>query len=438
MFDCGTSGGGYETWTWTAKASTSRAREAPRPRWQIVHGELLGVAKRRAQLDAEEARWIREAEAVQIWKPFGMVSMLDYLERVLGYAPKTGHHRLRVARALGDLPALSDALAQGELAFSAVKELVRVAAPSTVDAWIDAARGKNVRQIEELCAGHKPGDRPEDPAEPDARLQTVTLEDVDGATYALYRQARLHLEEQHGSRLPDADLLRAMATAALAPPTDGEHVGRATYAIALTVCRVCDRATQDGAGVSVPVTPAALAQARCFAQHIGDLDAKVPQRATQDIPPATVRSVWRRARGRCETPGCRSAHALEIHHIIARCDGGTHDLSNLSLRCSSCHRAHHEGRLVITGTAPDKMVTTRVVPLRGVSPPIRDEHDHTTSPRYAATVARIEAMSAIRNLGWPPAVAKAAVDAACADLGEAATTEEVVRAAIKRTPRPSN
>src|SRR5262245_65120305 len=77
--------------------------------WRAVDRALRAIARRRAALDAEEARWLREAEALQIWRPLGMVNALDYMERVLGYAPRTGHDRLRVARARGDLPALEAA-----------------------------------------------------------------------------------------------------------------------------------------------------------------------------------------------------------------------------------------------------------------------------------------------------------------------------------------
>src|SRR6185503_9682629 len=111
-------------------------------------------------------RWLREAEALRIWRPLGMVSMIDYLERVMGYAPRTAQDRLRIARALGTLPTLTAALARGELAFSAVRELTRVVTPATEAAWVAAAAGKNLRQIEELVAGHRPGDRPEDPPDP--------------------------------------------------------------------------------------------------------------------------------------------------------------------------------------------------------------------------------------------------------------------------------
>lgn len=125
--------------------------------WQSVDRALRAIARRKAALDAEEARWLREAEALQIWRQLGMVSALDYMERVLGYGPRAGQDRLRVARALGTLPRLTDALAAGALSFSAVREVTRVATPTTEQAWRDAAVGKNLRQIEELVADHQPG-----------------------------------------------------------------------------------------------------------------------------------------------------------------------------------------------------------------------------------------------------------------------------------------
>ena len=85
--------------------------------WQSVDRALCTIAQRRAALDADEARWLREAEAIQIWRPLGMVSALDYMERVLGYGPRAAQERLRVARALGTLPQLTAALAHGELPF---------------------------------------------------------------------------------------------------------------------------------------------------------------------------------------------------------------------------------------------------------------------------------------------------------------------------------
>ena len=72
-----------------------------------------------------------------------------------------------------------------------------------------------------------------------------------------------------------------------------------------------------------------------------------------------------------QTPGCRSARNLEIHHIVRRADGGTHDPSNLSIRCGSCHAAHHRGALTISGVAPDRLETRRT-------------YDHTAPVRAPA------------------------------------------------------
>jgi hypothetical protein len=183
--------------------------------WQSVDRALRTIARRRVTLDADEAHWLREAEALQIWRPLGMVSALDYLERVLGYGPRVAQDRLRVARALGTLPLLTAALAHGELPFSAVRELTRVATPGTEAAWREAATGKNLRQIEELVADHRPGDRPDDPPDPEARVRVVRFE-LSAETFALLRQARAVLDDEHGSHLPDDQFVATLCNAVLA------------------------------------------------------------------------------------------------------------------------------------------------------------------------------------------------------------------------------
>ena len=99
------------------------SRPARRSAWQDVDRALRRNARQRSALDAEEARLLCEAERLQVWRPLGMVSMIDYLERVLGYAPRTAQDRMRVARALANLPALTEALAHNEVTFSAVEDL---------------------------------------------------------------------------------------------------------------------------------------------------------------------------------------------------------------------------------------------------------------------------------------------------------------------------
>src|SRR5213078_2340873 len=206
--------------------------------WRTVDRALRTIRRSRSALDAQEMHWLREAEALQIWRPLGMVSALDYLERVLEYAPRTAQDRLRVARALGTLPRLTAALSIDELTFSAVRELTRVATPATEAAWIAAAAGKNLRQIEELVADHRPGDRPDDPPDPTARTHVVRFE-LAAETFALLRQARTVLHDERGTNLSDDAFVGALCSTLLDGASVAEATGRAKYQIAVTVCQRC-------------------------------------------------------------------------------------------------------------------------------------------------------------------------------------------------------
>ncbi len=439
----------YVPATWAAWAVAGEGTRATWPTandhgepWRICHERLRSTARRRAELDAEEAELLREAEQLQIWKPLGMVSLVDYMERVLGWNPETARKRLRTARALGELPVLSAALRDGVLSFSAIRELTRVATPATEGAWRDDAIGKNLRDIEDRVRGHVRGDLPDDPPDPDVSTRIVRFE-LSPATYARLRQARLQLDEEHGRHLDDDELIAALASAVLettpaqaAPSPSGppvhrvpvERGGRATFQIATVVCERCDQGWIEGAGVRVAIDPATLDRARCDAQHVGSVEGDGPARAAQVIPPAVDRFVRLRDGGRCQTPGCRSARALELHHIVHRSDGGSHDPSNLTLRCFSCHQAHHEGRLTIRGTAPDRVVTER-----------REQHALAV-PRPVAEPsradARTEARDALVTLGFKPSIAKAAIDEAAGHVAHDATIEAWICAALRRCPRP--
>jgi hypothetical protein len=271
-----------------------------------------------------------------------------------------------VVAALGALPELTAALAGGNLSHSAVRELTRVATPATEAAWIAAATGKNLRHIEELVADHRPGDGHDDPPDPEARIHVVRFE-FAAETFALLRQARMVLDNEHGNHLGDDAFVTALCSAVLDGTPTSEPTGRAKFQIAVTVCERCGRGWQEGAGAQIAIDDAAVERAMCDAQHIGSIDCSAPERAYQDIPPSVVRFVWRRDGGRCRVDGCRSSRGLEVHHIVHRADGGSHDPLNLAILCSACHLAHHRGALSITGTA-DRLEIHR--PGQAVSMPV--------------------------------------------------------------------
>src|SRR5204862_1102348 len=115
----------------------------------------------------------------------------------------------------------------------AVRELTRVATPATETAWIAAAVGKNLRQIEDLVAGHRAGDRPDDPPDPEARTHVVRFE-LAAETFALLRQTRTVLDDEHGTNLPDDAFVGALCSTLLDGASAGETTGRAKYQIAVT------------------------------------------------------------------------------------------------------------------------------------------------------------------------------------------------------------
>lgn len=323
--------------------------------WEHVDVALRTIAKRRGALDALEAKWLREAIRVKIWREVGCVSLVDYLERRLGYAPRTAHDRVRVATALAELPAIETALAAG-LPHSAVRELTRVATPETEQKWLDACRGKSVHEIEREVAGRARGALPGDPLHADLVGRTVPFEGIRPVTLALIRDARRRLQQERGSggALSDDDLLSSLARAVL--EGSGAEATRAPYQIAVTLCEQCGAGWQESGGRKYALSRADLERACCDAQRIGSLDSDDPARAAQDVPPRVRRFVIRRDGGKCRVPGCRSTRCLELHHIVARILGGSHDAENLILLCDGCHAAHHRGLIAISGTASNLIV----------------------------------------------------------------------------------
>ena len=222
------------------------------------------------------------------------------------------------------------------------------------------------------------------------------------------------------------------------------------------------------AGQVIDVAPSVVERAQCDAEHVGSLDAETPARITTDIPPSVRRLVHRRDHGRCAVPGCRHARFLDIHHIVPRAAGGGHEPGNLMLLCDAHHRAVHEGRLRITGTAPDALrfehsdgrvygcdvETARASVAVGAGAA-------AGASAAAESAPWIEAEKALRQLRFPAAVAAAAVARAKsratspgghheglgasprghrASLGEPSwrplDPAEAIRAALRECPRP--
>jgi hypothetical protein len=233
--------------------------------WMVAHQALSRLAKERAAADAEEGRWLLAALRSATHVHLGFANFSEYVERSFGYKPRSTREKLRVAEALEELPALTQALEQGTVHWSAVRELTRVAVPENEREWLAVADGKSVRQLEELVAGKAPGDDPSSPARASERRHVLRFE-VTPETFGLFREAMTSLRRSTDCALDDDAALLALARLALGGPRDE---GRASYQIAVSVCAACGQGQLPSSGELVPIGPEFVEMAQCDAQHLG-------------------------------------------------------------------------------------------------------------------------------------------------------------------------
>jgi hypothetical protein len=403
---------------------------SPRPNWKSAHEDLVRLANARARLDWEEGRSLLLGLRAGVHLHLGYGTFAEYVERLFGYKPRWTEERLRVAEALESLPELEQSLRDGATSWSAARELTRVATSDTEHAWLEAVRGRTVRQIEEMVAGRAPGDLPRDPCKSNLERHVLRFE-VRAETLAYVREALGKVRRDAGGSLDDDAALLAVARQILGGPVDQ---GRASYQVALLVCEACGRGWQQGRGEQIEVGSEIVEMARCDAQHLGAVSTHVGQtRASQSIPPRVRREVMRRDCGRCVVPGCRNSLFLDIHHLDLRSEGGSHDPDGLIVLCGAHHRAQHRCQLIIEGRVSTGLVFR-----------------HANGTLYGSVVSAHaaasfeEAFRALRSLGFREGESRTALAHVRADAKLAhENTEKVLRAALaalgttSRTWRPA-
>jgi len=87
------------------------------------------------------------------WLDTGFRSCAAWLSWRVGFAPGAAREHVRVARALGTLPRLAQALARGELSYSKVRELTRVATPETEERLLAVGRAGTAEHVERIIRG---------------------------------------------------------------------------------------------------------------------------------------------------------------------------------------------------------------------------------------------------------------------------------------------
>jgi Domain of unknown function (DUF222) len=143
------------------------------------------IAELSAHLDAATARLlelIRMFDARGGWNT-GFRSCAAWLSWRVGLDPGAARERVRVARALGSLPLLSEALARGELSYAKVRALTRVATPETEARLLAVGRAGTAAHVERIVRGWRRVDHAAEArvaARQHARRGLQVFEDEDG------------------------------------------------------------------------------------------------------------------------------------------------------------------------------------------------------------------------------------------------------------------
>jgi hypothetical protein len=375
--------------------------------------------------------------------------------------------RIRVARALVGLPATFEKLAEGEVSWSAVRELCRVVTPETEGEWLGACANLRVRDIERMVSGRRPGDLPSTPADESARRHVVRYE-VLGSTFGVVRKAQDEHRRRTGASLGDDAFILAMAQAYLAQEVAGASASRAPAQVTVTLCPACRKGTTDAGGEPVVLTPSELEKHCCDARveptartepviapghsatksRVGrgelsltrvdpiaqpvqpspELLAEIERRAAKsratELPKKIRDLVIQRHHGQCAVPGCTNTACLHAHHVDPRADGGSHDPDRLIPLCGTHHRAVHDGRLLITGAWSSGF---RFQHADGTPYGTRELPDPRKSE--AAKVA----YDVLWRSGFRQTEAKQAVDAIRDRIEPAMSIEDVVKMAFQAT-----
>jgi hypothetical protein len=149
--------------------------------------ERLGdeIAELSAHLDAATARLldlIREFDVRGGWGG-GFRSCAHWLAWRVGLDLGAARERVRVARALGRLPGIAQALARGELSYSKVRALTRVATPETEGRLLGVGRAGTASHVERIVRGWRWMDRQAEEKEGVRRYRRRGLtvyQDADG------------------------------------------------------------------------------------------------------------------------------------------------------------------------------------------------------------------------------------------------------------------
>ena len=355
--------------------------------------EELGerIAELAAQISAatyELLAMLRDFDERGGWSG-GFHSCAHWLTWRVGLDPGAAREKVRVARALGALPLLSAAMRRGEISYSKVRALTRIATPANEQDLLTFGRAGTAAHVERLVRGMRRVDRIA-AGHSEKRLHAArylhAYTDEDGmvvvrarlapeAGAVLLRALAAGVEALYGPRrgqpagaAPEAvvvaeaatatedasmeqrraDALGLVAESALASGLDPGCRGDRYQVVVHVDAEVLAPGGEggsswlaDGSHVSAETSRRlACDSARVVMLHAADGRMLDVGRRTRAISPGLRRALEHRDGG-CRFPGC-GRRLCDAHHVEAWADGGATSLANTLLLCRRHHRAVHE------------------------------------------------------------------------------------------------
>ena len=373
---------------------SSSAMKSPEPEPSLSACSLaeleVQITELAGQLNAANYRWltlIGEFDRRQGWWDGSLHSCAHWLNFKCGLDLGAAREKVRVAGALPGVPKIAAAMARGELSYSKVRALTRVATPATEENLLMIALHGTAYHVEKVVRLFRRAQEAEElsrEAQQQADRSVEYWYDTDGS---LVLKARL-------PALAGALLVKALEVAIDTVPATRLNVQFAeeqplSYASrrADALARVAEGYLQnplDSAAVStadryqvvVHVDAETLKEqsaGRCHLEHGPTLPAETVRRLscdaslvrivetergepldvgrkTRSIPPAIRRALNARDPGCC-FPGCTYQRYLDAHHIEHWVDGGETKLKNLVHLCRTHHRLVHEGGITVAARA---------------------------------------------------------------------------------------
>ncbi|MQA36154.1 HNH endonuclease signature motif containing protein [Modestobacter roseus] len=376
----------------TAPSPTPTARE---PLDELGDRIRAGAVR----LAAATAAWLRlvaEFDEREGWRGVGITSCAHWLAWRCSLTPGTARQHVRVARALGNLPVTSAAFSAGELSYSKVRALTRVAEPGTEAELVEFARRATASQVERTVRAWRRADAVDAGRVPDRRRFSWWTED-DGMI-----SIRIRMEAEHGAELlaaveslaeRDARRERAARKRSADEPDEPERDAGGVEPLPVSTERRCRAITRLAAAaadadrragdpprreVVVVVDAAVLADDEAAGRAaLEGGPALTPAQARRLACDASVTAIvtdgadvlaqGRRRRyatraqrrallmrdGGCARVGCEESRIerLHAHHLRHWLHGGCTDVSNLVLLCDVDHGLVHDLDLALTRRA---------------------------------------------------------------------------------------